>query len=388
MAHNRTAPNHAGQDHAGQNRTGPALEAMDVSGRLSRLQARLSELGCSGLLVTKLVNIEYLTGFTGSAGLLLVASDEALLLTDGRYRDQSATEVAKARSPVRIEIARAVAQLDVLDAAARGLGKLGLEADAVTWGAMRRLSAKLSGNPELVPVRHAVEALRAVKDPGELARIERAADLADVALAQVKELLATSPTERELALALEVEMRGRGADGISFETIVASGPNSALPHGRPTERRIEPGDLVVVDFGAEVGGYRSDMTRTLCVGEPATEELRNVLEAVLGAQRAGVRALRAGVSGGEVDAVCRSFLEQAGLADAFTHGTGHGVGLEIHEAPSLGAGSADILEEGSVVTVEPGAYLMSRGGARIEDTLVVTAAGARPLTKSTKDSTC
>jgi len=173
---------------------------------------------------------------------------------------------------------------------------------------------------------------------------------------------------------------------VSFETIVAAGPNGALPHHAPSDRRVAPGELVVVDFGAEVDGYRSDMTRTLCVDGVGAPELLDVLDAVLIAQRAGVRALRPGVTGAAVDAACRDSLERAGYGDHFVHGTGHGVGLEIHEAPAVAPGSTDILGEGAVVTVEPGAYITGVGGVRIEDTLVVTATGARALTKSTKDT--
>jgi len=360
---------------------------MDVAGRLVLLAAGLDDLGCDGLLVTKLTNIRYLTGFTGSAGLLLVLSDDALLVTDGRYRDQSAEQIKLAGAPVQIEIGRPAAQLGAIKRRAKGLRRLGLEADDVTWGAQQRLRAAISTGTELVAVHRSVETLRVVKDEGELARIERAADIADVALAQVKELLCEGPTEEEFAIALDFEMRRRGADGVAFETIVASGPNGALPHARPSDRRIEAGELVVIDFGAMVDGYRSDMTRTVSVGAPHSGELRQLLEAVLAAQGAGVRAVRAGVTGGEVDAVCRDSLASAGLREAFLHGTGHGVGLEIHEAPSVSPESADILEVGAVVTVEPGAYLHSSGGARIEDTLVVTASGARLLTKSTKDYT-
>jgi Xaa-Pro aminopeptidase len=361
------------------------LPPMDVADRLPRLAARLGELGCDGLLITKLTNIQYLTGFTGSAGLLVVLADESLLVSDGRYRNQSAEQVKAAGVPVRIEIGRPAAQLESIEKVAKGLPRLGLEADDITWGAQQRLGRILGQITKLVAVTNAVEALRMIKDDGELARIERAADIADVALAQVKELLRDSPTEQDFAIALDFEIRRRGAEAVAFETIVASGPNGALPHARPSERRIEPGELVVIDFGAMVDGYRSDMTRTLCVGEAGTEELRRILEAVVAAQRAGVRAVRPGVSGREVDAACRESLVSAGLGETFVHGTGHGVGLEVHEAPSVSQDSADILQEGAVVTVEPGAYLYPVGGARIEDTLVVTAGGARLLTKSTKD---
>jgi len=359
---------------------------MDVAGRLPRLVGRLGELGCDGLLITKLTNIRYLTGFTGSAGLLLVLADDALLVTDGRYRDQAAEQIRTAGVSVRIEIGRPAAQVAAITRLAAGVRRLGLEGGDITWGAQQRLAAALSPGTELVAVASAVESLRAVKDEGELARIERAADIADVALAQVKELLCEGPTEQEFAIALDFEMRRRGADGVAFETIVASGPNSARPHARPTARAIGEGELVVIDFGATVDGYRSDMTRTLCVGtlEP---ELAALVDAVFAAERAGVLALHPGVVAGEVDEACRASLAAAGLAEAFVHGTGHGVGLEIHEAPSVGAGSADILAPGTVVTVEPGVYLPGRGGVRIEDTVAIGAAGARVLTRSTKDHT-
>ncbi len=363
----------------------PDLAAMDVAGRIPRLAASLAELGCEGLLVTNLTNVRYLTGFTGSAGLLLVSADDALLVSDFRYRDQAVAEVAAVEAPVRVEIGQPAGQSALIEQAAKGLRRLGLESNDVSWSAQQRLDATLEAGTELVAVPRAVETLRAIKDEGEVARIECAADIADVAFAQVKELLCEAPTEEEFAIALDFEMRQRGAEGVAFESIVASGPNGALPHARPTGRRIDSGELVVVDFGAIVDGYRSDMTRTVSVGAPRPDELRELLEAVMAAHRAGVRAVHAGVTGGEVDAACRESLASAGLEDAFLHGTGHGVGLDIHEAPSVSQDSTDILEAGAVVTVEPGAYLYSNGGARIEDTLVVTATGVRLLTKSTKD---
>lgn len=368
----------------------PTLAEMDVASRMGRLRARLAESGCDALLVTKLVNLRYLTGFTGSAGMLLVRAGDAMLLTDGRYAEQSAGQLAAAGVECSLQIGRPVRQLEALDAALKGVARLGLEAEHIAWGEKRRLSAALGvvagGSTSLIATRDVVEALRVVKDAGELERIELAAQIADVALAQVKERLREGVTEREFARELDYEMRLRGADDVSFETIVASGPNGARPHGRVSERRIEVGELVIVDFGAEVDGYHSDMTRTLCVGSPASSQMSDLLDAVLIAQRAGVRALRPGVSGDEVDRACREALSVAGCEELFVHGTGHGVGLEIHESPALSQGSADILDEGVVVTVEPGVYVPGTGGVRIEDTLVVTGNGARALTKSTKDS--
>jgi Xaa-Pro aminopeptidase len=362
---------------------------MDVAGRMERARTRLAGASCDALLVTSLTNVRYLTGFSGSAAMLLVTADDALLVSDGRYKDQAAEQLKASGVEATIQIGRAAEQMTALDRATKGIRRLGLEADDITWTGQRRLASSLScvnDGGSLVATHGLVEELRIVKDAGELARIELAADIADVGLAQVKERLKQDLTELEFALELDFEMRRRGADGVSFETIVAAGPNSALPHHAPSDRRIAPGELIVVDFGAEVDGYRSDMTRTLCVGGVAAPELLDVLDAVLVAQRAGVRAVRPGVSGAEVDSACRDSLDRAGYSDLFVHGTGHGVGLEIHEAPAVAAGSTDILVEGAVVTVEPGAYLSGVGGVRIEDTLVVTATGARTLTKSTKDT--
>jgi Xaa-Pro aminopeptidase len=362
---------------------------MDVASRLDRLRALLPGAGCEALLVTSRINVRYLTGFSGSAGMLLVAADRALLVSDGRYRDQSVAELAAAGVDAELAIGRAADQLEAINRATRRVARLGLEAHDIAWSAKERLASGLScvaAGASLVPTTGLVETLRVAKDAGELARIEAAADIADVALAQVKEQLRERPTELEFSLALDFEMRRRGADGVSFETIVASGPNGARPHAGVSDRTIEPGDLVVLDFGAEVDGYRSDMTRTVCVGAVRSPELLDLLDAVLIAQRAGVRSLRAGATGGEVDAACRESLSQAGLGELFLHGTGHGVGLMIHEAPAIAAGSTDILVEGTVVTVEPGTYLPGIGGVRIEDTLVITATGTRALTKSTKDT--
>jgi Xaa-Pro aminopeptidase len=366
-----------------------SLPPMDLRRRFELLRDRLADASCEALLVTNLVNVRYLTGFSGSAGMLLVTPDDALFVSDGRYRDQATADLGAAGVDVTIEIGRAAEQLTAIDRATKGVRQLGLEADDISWAGQQRLASSLgcvAAGGTLVATRGVVEELRIVKDAGELARIELAADIADVGLAQVKERLKEGLTELQFALELDFEMRRRGADGVSFETIVASGPNGALPHHQPSDRRIAPGELVVIDFGAEVDGYRSDMTRTLCVGGVAAPELLDVLDAVLVAQRAGVRAIRPGVQTSVIDDACRDSLDHAGYGDLFVHGTGHGVGLEIHEAPAVAPGSTDILVEGAVVTVEPGAYISGVGGVRIEDTLVVTATGARALTKSTKDT--
>lgn len=357
--------------------------------RREGVRAQMAGAAIDALVVTNLSNVRYLTGFSGSAGVVLLGPAGLVLITDGRYEEQASQELASAGVEAELVIGRGARQLEAVDEHVRGLARVGLEAESLSWAAYERFRAGLEKflavGGSLVPTTGLVEELRSVKDAGEIARIERAADIADVALAQVKERLTDGPTEAEFAAELEYEMRRRGADDVSFPTIVGSGPNGARPHCQPGARHVEAGDVVVVDFGALVDGYHSDMTRIFAVGGVESRELADLIESVAAAQRAGVRAARPGVSGAEIDRACRSSLERDGYAELFTHPTGHGVGLDIHEAPAAAADSADILTEGVVVTVEPGAYLPGRGGVRIEDTLVVTADGARPVTKSTKD---
>ncbi|CAN5517036.1 Xaa-Pro peptidase family protein [soil metagenome] len=359
------------------------LPRMDVAGRVDRLRSHLGESGCDALLVTCLANIRYLTGFTGSAALLLVrADDELVFVTDGRYRDQSAEELGAAGIDARCEVhATAAAQRAALAASLGGVGRLGPEAAQVTWSAARNYEGELDA--ELVPTDGVVEALRAVKDEGEVARIEAAGAIADAALAETRALLAERPTERALQLALAGAPYHPITAHLNFETIVASGPNGAKPHARPSGRRIEDGDLVVLDFGALVDGYHSDMTRTVLVGEGSSTQER-MLEVVGASQAAGVAAVAPGVACAEVDRTCREAIAASGWADAFLHGTGHGVGLDIHEEPRVSSSATGTLAVGHVVTVEPGVYLPEHGGVRIEDTVVVTPDGCRPLTAAPK----
>jgi Xaa-Pro aminopeptidase len=362
------------------------LLEMRVDTRLPRLRSPGGLVGeVEALLVTNLVNIRYLTGFTGSAGMLLVRARDAILVTDGRYATQSAEQLAAAGVTAEIEIGSPARQREVIKTAVDGLSRVGLEAGSVTWAAQRTFAGEWDASVELVPTDGVVEDLRRVKDQGEVSRMSAAAAVADEALARIKPMLAARPTEAEVGLALDHEMRRLGASGSSFETIVAAGPNAAKPHARPSSRRIEPGELVVIDFGAVVDGYCSDMTRTVCVGEPASPTRLRMVEVVGASQAAGVAAVRQGVTGVDVDAACREVIAEAGWADAFIHGTGHGVGLDIHEAPWVGTTSTDTLAAGHVVTVEPGVYLPEHGGVRIEDTVVVTDTGCYPLTKSPKD---
>jgi Xaa-Pro aminopeptidase len=322
--------------------------------------------------------------------LLVLVREEALLVTDGRYRTQAAEQLATSGvgGQVELVVGGAAVQRDALSAgvARAAMGRLGLEADSVTWGAKRRWTEVLRG-AEPVPTTGVVETLRQVKDDGELARMGHAAAIADAALGETLPMLAARRSEAEVALALDTSMRRLGAEDRAFETIVASGPNSAKPHARPGPRPIGPGDVVVVDFGATFDGYRSDMTRTFCVGDEPDATMARVFEVVRRAQAEGVRAVRPGAGTGEVDRACRDLITAAGFGEAFEHGTGHGVGLDIHEAPSVGPETTGILATGVVVTVEPGVYLAGVGGVRVEDTVVVTDGGCRPLTCFPKDIT-
>ncbi|HEY3241081.1 MAG TPA: aminopeptidase P family protein [Acidimicrobiia bacterium] len=361
------------------------LPALDVAGRIDRLRERFDEAHIDALFVTRLVNVRYLTGFTGSAALLLVGPDEVLFVSDGRYRDQAADQLAAAGVPARIEISGADQKRIVHDAAvAAGYGRVGLEAHGVTWSQQRSFASEWFTGAELVPTEGLVEGLRRVKDAGEVARIRSACAIADVAFANVRPLLAGRPTEIDFALDLEFEMRRLGAAAMSFEPIVAAGPNGAKPHARPSGRHIEPGELLVLDFGCMVDGYCSDMTRTVSVGDPGPEA-RRMYEVVAESQRAGRDAVREGVDCAAVDKACRDVIAEAGWADAFLHGTGHGVGLEIHEDPRVAATGKGSLAAGYVVTVEPGVYLTGIGGVRIEDTVVVTPDGCDILTGAPKE---
>ena len=363
------------------------LPPMDVAGRADRLRALFPGAGCDALLVTDLTNIRYLTGFTGSAALLLVTGDRLVFVTDGRYRDQSADQLAGAGVAADIEIGRTgEVQREHLVAAAKGLDRLALEAERVSWAQQQRYGADWFPDAALVATSGLVEELRIVKDAGEVARIEAACAVADEALATVRPRLGEGATEAEIALELEWQMRRLGAEGPSFDTIVASGPNSAMPHHRAAGRRIAEGDLVVLDFGALVDGYHSDMSRTVAVGGPDATQAR-MLAVVAESQAAGVAAVRAGVEARDVDAACRRVIDAAGWGDAFLHGTGHGVGLDIHEPPRVSTTPTGRLADGHVVTVEPGVYLPDHGGVRIEDTVVVTPDGCRTLTRAPKDAT-
>lgn len=352
---------------------------MDVAGRLLRLRERLAKQSLDAMIVTSPTNIRYLCGFTGSNGQLVVLPDAATLVTDGRYTEAAPAELQAVGAEAEVEIAR-----DSFAAIARivsGCSSVAFESTDVSVADHDRLADAVAA--PLVPSTGLIEDLRAVKDEGEIARIEAAAEIADAALLATEALLLERPTEQYFGFELDTAMRRLGAAERSFETIVASGPNGALPHARPSGRTIEPGDLVVLDFGALVDGYHSDMTRTKLVGAGSSQQ-QEMLDLVTAAQEAGREIVGPGVVAKSIDQTCRNIITDAGYGEAFMHGTGHGVGLDIHEFPAVSSRSETMLQTGHVLTVEPGVYLPEIGGVRVEDTVVVTNDGYRSLTKSPK----
>lgn len=342
----------------------------------------MEDSSVDALVVSAPSNRRYLTGFTGSAGIVVVTLEDMLFVTDGRYTDQAADELQAAQAPGKVEIT-SMRQKEIVSDFLASSKRIGLEADHVTWATQRRYAEEWFPSSEVIATSGLVEHLRRTKDEAELSRMELAAAIADTALADRRSSLLEGLSEAEFAMQLDATMRRLGASGTSFETIVASGPNGAKPHARPTGRRMQEGDLVVLDFGCIVDGYCSDMTRTVALGD-VDATCQRMLEVVTEANAAGVAAVRAGLETSAVDEAARSVIADAGWLDAFTHGTGHGVGLDIHEAPRVAGTSTDTLLPGDVVTVEPGVYLPAYGGVRMEDSVVVTPEGCRPLTHTTK----
>jgi Xaa-Pro aminopeptidase len=402
---------------------------MNYSKRIGALRRRMVTDELAGLLVTHLPDVRYLCGFTGSSAALGVTRRAVRLFTDGRYTAQAAEEVNGGKSGVKVEIvpsAPAVAAVQWLavqvvasegssgakalaDSASsmrglkppppsvRGLAApskaapgeaavVGFDSAQTTVAELERWKAALPAKLRrklLTPVKSAVEPLRWLKDEDELAIMAEAARLGDSLFEHLLGFIQPGLTETAVAAELEYQARIRGAEGMSFESIVAAGARSALPHGRASEARLPRRGFLTLDFGVILKGYCSDMTRTVCLGKPAVRE-REVYEAVLEAQESAVAAVAAGVECRAVDEAARSVLRRAGMAEAFSHSTGHGVGIEIHEGPRVGAGQKDKLAPGMVITIEPGAYFAGEFGVRIEDMVVVTRDGGRVLTHSPK----
>jgi Xaa-Pro aminopeptidase len=348
-----------------------------VSSRGERLGAQLDRVDV--LLVSELVNVRYLTGYTGSNGIALVGPRTRVFITDFRYLQQAGAEVLPEFDRLVADAPQELSQL-IEGALPAGELRLGFEAEHTSVRGHERLRELLPDRIELVATVGLVERMRAVKEPDEIARIRAATSLADAAFERVVGDGLAGRTEREIALAIETEMRARGADRVGFDAIVAAGPHGALPHAQPRDEKVGTGDLVVIDWGAQLDGYCSDCTRTVAVGDPGGEA-REIYELVLEAQLAGVRAVAAGRGTREIDGSAREVIEAGGHGPEFGHGLGHGVGLDIHEAPTLSKRAPNQeLEAGNVVTIEPGIYLPDRFGVRIEDLVVVANGGSETLT--------
>jgi Xaa-Pro aminopeptidase len=353
-----------------------------VDHRLRRdaLIAAIEEQAIDAMLVTRLMNVRYLTGFTGSNAQAIVTPAVSVFFTDGRYTEQSRHEVSD------LERVTYLASFDepLADACGRlGLRRLGFEAHDVTVNGLRKLQEKMP-DVEFVAVGEPVERLRWVKDAEEIAMLNEAQSCTDIAFDDILERLAVGMTERQVALELERALRRAGADGLSFESIVAFGEHSAEPHHQPTHRVLDEGDVIKMDFAGLYGGYHADMTRTIAFGSPPAE-LRKIHDVVRQAQQAAIDAVHAGVTGGQVDAVARVVIDDAGYGAFFTHGLGHGVGLEIHEGPNFRRDGDDVLPVGAVMTVEPGVYVPGLGGVRIEDMVEVGDDGCRVVGTSIRE---
>jgi Xaa-Pro aminopeptidase len=363
--------------HANQIRTRSGLE-----GRLARLRVSVSELHADALLVSHLANIRYLCGFSGSAGLLLVRGSKTTLFTDSRYTFQAREEVTGAE--IRIAKKGILRELGKALRGQRRRVRVAYSSAHIAVAEKQSLETIVGGGVRWVPDENVVEKLRAVKDAEELSTIGEAAVLISEIFRRVIPLIRPGVSELEIASEIESRVKRGGGSGVSFETIVASGPRSAWAHARPTPKLLSKGELVVLDQGAIMRGYCSDMTRTVHVGR-ASAKAKSLYHAVLDAQQAAKQAIRPGATAGEVDKAARASLKSSKLDRYFTHSTGHGLGLEVHEMPRLGKGEGTVLRGGMVITVEPGVYLEDFGGIRIEDDVVVTATGYDDLTTAPRD---
>ncbi len=365
-----------------------SLPPIEYAGRVEAVRHSLAErYGLEAVVATDPVTLRWVTGFTGSTGWLVIDANNAVLGVDARYRERARDDVERAGLITQVEVAESAPASSRRDEIAAALGestRCGARAGAMTHAEWSSFSEVV----HLVAVDGLFEDLRRAKDAGELARVGRAAQIAEACLSAALGLIDVGTSEMELRIELEYQMRRRGADDPAYPTIVASGPlNSARPHHGAGNRRFEEGDLVVIDIGALVDGYRSDMTRTFVIGAP-TPQITERYEVVLAAQAAGLGVIGPGVTARSIDARCRQIITEAGFGDDYLHIAGHGVGLEIHELPFHSPRSDDVLRVGDVVTVEPGVYRVGLGGIRIEDLVAVTEHGYVPLTSFPKDSPC
>jgi Xaa-Pro aminopeptidase len=352
--------------------------------RLRKLRTSIAKKGLDALLLSQAENLRYLSGFTGSSGWLLISGQNAILATDFRYMEQAKGELPG------FEIIRTKGELhEWLPALISDWGghKLGFEANFISYEGYHKLNEAMKTkqiNLELIPTTGIVEQLRSIKEPEELEYIIKAAALVDIAFERAKTIIRPAITEKEAAWEIEKFLRQEGSEGIPFEIIVASGPNSALPHARPTEKTIRSGEPVLIDMGARISGYCSDFSRTLFLGK-ADKTFREIYNIVLKAQATAMKGIESKMTASQADRLARSVVEQDGYGDAFGHGLGHGVGLATHELPAIGPSSSDLLADGMVFTIEPGIYLAGQGGVRIEDMVVLENGKARVLTKAERD---
>lgn len=361
-----------------------ALPTVTAADRVAALRSACDEAGLDAMIITEATSVRWLSGFSGSNGDVVVG-EELTLITDGRYRDQAPAEMEAVSVPGKVVVTQTETKKAIIKACGDAK-RVGIDPDHVSWNdalSLQKAVEASSSRFELVPTPRVLSRLRQHKDDAEIARIEAAAAITDAALASVSAMIRPGIEERELAAALDAAMRERGASASAFETIVASGPNGALPHHRPGTRAFEDGDVVIIDVGAMVDGYRSDMTRTVAVGS-IDAAMRELWDLVVHAQQAGFEAATTQAPLVSIDQACRSTISAAGYGDQFMHGTGHGVGLDIHEEPMINSRSVGKAETGMVITIEPGVYLPDRGGVRIEDTVVITQAGARRVTAAPK----
>ncbi len=353
-----------------------------MTDRIMRLRKTIFESALDGIILTDLPSIRYFTGFTGSSAMLFISQDDLLVTTDGRYETQVKIELTDAEltnSEYQLVIGSISDQIKAISRAVPNGAQIGLDPNSASWGFVNILEESLAQKAQLLGRDNLGSQLRRIKDPNEIRRLEKAAQMADEALSRVLPQLKKGVSERDFAHNLEEEMYLLGSSEPSFETIVASGKNSAMPHAHPTRRIFEPGDMVIVDFGATFEGYHSDMTRTFVLGEPTQEQARVYL-ATKEAQALAISIVKEGVLAKEPDQKARDYLTSLGLGKYFSHSIGHGVGLEIHESPILHGSNSSQLNVGEVITIEPGVYIEGKFGVRIEDMVVVEEEGCRLIT--------
>jgi Xaa-Pro aminopeptidase len=347
--------------------------------RITAIQQKLSEKELDALLITSSYNLRYASGFTGSTGLALITKEKAFFVTDFRYTEQASKqaigfEVIQNKGPIYDEVAKIVDN--------EAIQHLGFEKDHVTFSTYQTLKDKV--HTDLVPISGLIEALREVKSEEEIQTIQKAISITEDAFEHILTFIKEGQTEIEVANELDFFMRQKGASGVSFDTIVASGVRSAMPHGVASEKKIEQGDMITIDFGCIYKGYVSDMTRTFALGDPG-EELRKIHQIVLDANLKVTEAAKAGITGAQLDAIARDYITEKGYGEAFGHSTGHGIGLEVHEGPGINFKNDKELVVGNVITNEPGIYLPGIGGVRIEDDLLITENGNQNLMSCSKE---